>query len=325
MGLSAILGAAGSVVGAIGEARGQRGSRSFDVAPAGGFEQFGQRLATQNLSQLRDLTRAGPGRQDVAAGLEAQRELASRLQTLSQTGNLPSTEDVARARAFGQDIFGAQQVGLQQQFQQDLQSASRRAAAQGRLDDPILRARLLENRNLAQERLGAQQRGFVAQQAQLQPQQRLAFQAQQADILGGLGQQALQNRLTLAGQGQAIQARQQAFRAQTATQNFQSGGGAAGGIAGAIGGLGAGLSAGSRLGGIFGGGGASTQPGAVSAGAPQAQTFASQPINAGAPAPIFQLFPQFQGIPQQSVFTRFPTFQGATSTQPAAVRQGFNF
>jgi hypothetical protein len=159
---------------------------------------------------------------------------------------------MARARAFGEDVFGAQRVGLQQQFQQDLQSASRRAAAQGRLDDPILRARLLQGRNQAQERLGAQQTAFTTQQAQMMPQQRLAFQAQQAQMLQGLSNQARQNRLTLAGQGSAIQARQQAFRAAMATQDIQKGGGAAGAITGALGGFGMGAGAGSMISNAFG-------------------------------------------------------------------------
>ena len=200
--------------------------------------------ALQDLfGQLQGLVGAGPGQADVTAGLGAQRDLAAMLQGLTETGGVPGQEDIATAGRFAGDIFAGRETALRQQFEDEAEQANIAAAGLGRdINDPILRAQLVERRGRLEDVLGAEKQGFTAQFALGLPQQRLGFAAQRAGILGDLGSQALSNRAALFGMGnQALNAERQ-FRLASATRTTEQPGSFGGALTGAIGGAGAGVS-----------------------------------------------------------------------------------
>jgi hypothetical protein len=196
------------------------------------------------LQQLQGLVGAGPGQSDVSGALGANRDLASMLQSLSQSGGIPGQSDIDTANKFSQDIFAARQVGLNQQFNLFNQDAARQAALSGRgSNDPILRARLMETQAGMQDMLNSEKTSYAAGYAQNLPLQRLGFASQRADVMNALSQQAMQNRASLFGLGQAALGSEREFRLQTATRTNtqQSGGGVGGAITGALGGIGVGV------------------------------------------------------------------------------------
>jgi hypothetical protein len=180
------------------------------------------------------------------------------LQQFSQGGYMPSQQDNAQAQAFAQSQFAPQQVAQDQQFTQEKQRANQLAAQLGRpVNDPIIQARLSQERMQSQERLGAQQGAFASQFAMQQPQQRLGYTGQLAELQSGLASQAMQNRQALIGLGSQLQGQDQQFRLGAANRSSTTTGG--GGMAGAISGGLAGFGSGMSLAGMFGGGGNTTQ------------------------------------------------------------------
>lgn len=212
-------------------------------------------------NQLTDFVNTGPGLEDVKAGTQAQRDFAQALQQYADTSGLPSEELINQAGGFAQNIFAPQQVALNQAFQQQNTDSMRARALQGRsAADPILAAKLGQSQAEQTALLQAQQGAFQSQLALQLPQQQIQALGQRADILLGLGNQAMNNRMSLLGQGSALLGAERQFQIATSEQ-FQTGrqsgqgGGVMGGITGALGGLGAGAGAANSIQGIFGMGG----------------------------------------------------------------------
>jgi len=260
MGTAAIVGGAGAVLGGIagGQADVTSTSSFLQVMPPTALEQQATGISESQLGDLEGLVSAGPGQEDVRAGLEARRSLASRLQGLTETGGLPGQADISAARGFTTDIFAPERVAQQQAFAGQEQRTAQLAARLGRsVSDPILQARLAQEQTQQQERLGARETAFSAQQARQLPLQRLQFQGALADVRSGLATQAFQNRQNLFALGQQALTSERNFRLATGTQfgTQTSGGGLGGAIGGALAGAGTGLSAAGALSGIGGGGG----------------------------------------------------------------------
>lgn len=232
-----ILGALGGLFGGGGKST----SIGLDLSDPSALENLlsgtgGQPGALQSQFQsLSDLVASGPGREDIQAGVESQRGLAALLAEMQETGGLPQQEDIQSGEAIARRLFGGQRTALEQQFEQQSIQASRQAAIAGRGGaDPILQAKLAQEQSRQAALLEAQQ-GSAAQQLALSlPGQRLGFAGQRADVLTGLGQRALQNRLTLTQLGQSLLGQEREFRVRTATKNIQEGGGLGQALSGAI-------------------------------------------------------------------------------------------
>ncbi len=280
-------------------------------------------------SQFKDLqsmlTQNGPGASDVGAATGASRDLASMLAEYSRTGGLPGQGDISAANSFATDIFGARQVGLNQQFTQMGQQASREAALSGRGSaDPILRARLMESQAGMQDMLNAEKTGFASQYAQQLSGNRLSFAGQRADVLNALGNQATQNRLALLGLGSSLNEAERGWRLNNATrvskQEKEVGLGdvftGAIGLAGAVTGIGGMLAGGSAaIGGAAKAGAAAGSLGNNIFGVGQGVSqFAGQyGANPGIPGSDFSFYGPNQGISMPSMgsgFSSTPSYFG---------------
>lgn len=268
---TSLLAAGSAVAGAIGGGSGSPSSASSskNLSKAGSLENQADQSNQGNLTTLNQMANAGPGVSDVTAGSQSQRDLASMLQSYQNGGNIPTGQDISRANNYASQQFGAQKLGIQQNFQDAQQQYAQQAQIQGRNSlDPVFR----NKQNIEQERqmqmLGAQQGQFASQFAMQQPEQRLNYAGQRASVLGGLASQAMSNRQALLGMGNQIQQGQQNFRLGAAGQSSQSsqGGGLGGAISGGIGGLGTGLSTAQGLQNMFGSGGGNKAPSAVGGG-----------------------------------------------------------
>jgi hypothetical protein len=242
LGMAAIVGG-GAALGALGGLFGKKESVSRVMNPASELEIQAGTTINDQMGALKGLVGAGPGQQDVEAGLSAQRGLASLLQQFSQGGFMPGQQDFQQAQQFTNQAFAPQQMAMQQQFADEDLELQRLAARTGRnVNDPVLRNKLAQTRGNLQSQLGAQQTSFMSQFAQQMPQQRLGFAQQFAQVQGGLASQAMANRQALLSMGQGIRQQEQNFRLGSA-QTVQTGGGGFGGmLTGAIAGAGTGLS-----------------------------------------------------------------------------------
>lgn len=244
-----LLGGLGALAGAQGQR--QTTTNTIAVGPESALGALGGKTASSNLSELQNLVNAGPQASSIFASNQANDQLAKMLQSFSQGGYMPSQQDTAQAQQFAQSQFAPQQVAQDQQFQQEKQRANQLAAQLGRpVNDPIIQARLSQERMQSQERLGAQQGAFASQFAMQQPQQRLGYTGQLAELQSGLASQAMQNRQALIGLGSQLQGQDQSFRLGAANRSSTTTGG--GGMAGAISGGLAGFGAGMNLAGMFG-------------------------------------------------------------------------
>jgi len=211
------------------------------------FNEFGLDIAAQGLT-----------RADIGAGVGAQRDVASELQRLAQTQGLPGAQDISRAQGFARDIFAPQQLALRQQFAQQRGQAAQQAAVLGRgPSDPVLLNKLAQSQAQQQALLGAQQGSLSAQFAQTLPTRRLGFLQQRAGVLGGLGQQAMQNRLSILGLGSQLLGQERGFQLQRGEQVGGTPGTSTGqrisqGIFGGIAGIGAAGSVAGAFGGATG-------------------------------------------------------------------------
>lgn len=238
-GLSSFLPGA---LGALGGLFGNSTSKKMDIQGPSATGLAGEQAVLQNLSSLQNYTNLGPGASDVTAGVNSQRSLADMLQSYSKGGFLPGQEDFATANQFASSAFAPQQTAINQQFTEQQQRTAQLAAQLGRpVNDPILQAKLSQERAQAQERLGASQSAFVSDFAQKLPQQRLGYMGQLADVRQGLASQAMQNRQALIGIGSNLQQMDNQFRLGSAGVSMQQGGGLQGAIAGGFAGYGAGL------------------------------------------------------------------------------------
>jgi hypothetical protein len=254
IGGSALL---GGIAGAFGKQSSQSTTSSVDAGQATGNEVYGQQGMMDMYRQLQGFVGAGPGQADVAAGYGAQKDLADTYQKYAQGGYLPGAEDQARAGSTANALFAPQQAALNNSFQDQSFAANRSAAAMGASgNDPILAAKMRTEQTRQQQGLDASRGAFGQQLAMAMPMQRLGFQEQHAQALGGLATQAMANRQALAAMGEGIMNNERNFRLATATrtsnQETQSGGGVGGFITGALGGAGVGMSAAGAFG-NFGG------------------------------------------------------------------------
>lgn len=233
-----------SILGALGGAAGGSSTSMRVLAPPSASELAGEKAITQNLPIWQQLVNVGPGQQDVVAGLGSSRDLASMLQSYAQGGFLPGQQDWQTASQFSQRAFQPQEVALNQAFQGEQQRTAQLAAQLGRpVNDPILQAKLAQERSQGMERLGASRSAYEAQFAQNLPMQRLGFMGQLADVRNSLASQAMANRQALVSAGSQLENAGRAFRAQTAGVRTTTGGGVQGATTGILGGLGAGMNA----------------------------------------------------------------------------------
>lgn len=248
-GVAVAIGAS-AVIGAVAGNQPKKSSTSINAGTAGNDERFATRTITNQFSSLNNLVKQGPGASDVTAGLESQRGLADLLKQMTANGGAPSTEDLASANQFSQDIFAPERQSITSGFAEQAQRTAQLAARLGRpVNDPILQSRLAQEQTRQIGGLEARQTAFRAEEARNTSNRRLQLQAGLADVQGGLATQAFQNRQSLLGLGQSIQAAERNFRLGTATQNTTGGGGSGEAISGGFAGAGAGAS----LMGSFGG------------------------------------------------------------------------
>jgi len=293
-----MLPAAGAALGFLAGSQKQGQSQSVQLAPPSASELAGEQAVVSNLPILQQLINAGANQQDVTAGLGAQRGLGDLLAQYAQGGFLPSQQDFATAQGFATSAFAPQQTAINQQFEQQQQRVAQLSAQLGRpVNDPILQAKLSQERMQAQERLGAQQSAFVSDFAQNLPMQRLQFTGQLADVRSQLASQAMANRQALIGLGSQLQSQGQQFRAGTASRSVEGGGGLLGGITGALGGA----SSFMQLGNLF-------NSGAPSPSMPSSASAASQPASKVAPVNPFRAATQVFGAPAAVVSPSIPAY-----------------
>lgn len=233
---SSIAAGVGAIGGAAGGAAGDQSQSTVNLPDKSKLEGFAQGLSQEQLQALENLVGQGPGGEDVGAGAQGQRDFASQLQRASETGFI-SSQAQKQAGLQAQAFLAPQRTQLQQTFEAEGQRTAQLAAQLGRsVDDPILQAKLSTARLQQEAQLSSQEAGLTQQFGQ----QQIGLAGQRADVLSGLGQQALQNRLTLFGAGQSALGQQQQFRLGAAGQTQTSGGGLGGAISGGIAGFGAG-------------------------------------------------------------------------------------
>ena len=249
--LTAGLGLLGGGLGAVAGGKPKESSSLSQVLMPGASD-FEKDLGTNKINEatslLDFLKNSGGGMADYGAGIEAQRDFGAALKAYADQGGVPGEQDFLNAKKFTDSTFLPQQMALRQEFQKSLQQANQQAALMGRsMNDPILANKLQQGRLQQSLALGAQQGAATAQYAQQLPQQRLNALQQRANVLGQLGQQALQRRLQGFNLMQGLEGGDFQRRFSLADKiNFGSGGG---GTSGAIsGGFG-----GAKMGGYGGG------------------------------------------------------------------------
>lgn len=187
---------------------------------------------------------------------------------MAELGQSPSAERIQQAQAFAQNVYAPQQESLQQAFQDQQVNFAQRAAQMGRSSaDPILAAKLAQEQIRQQKMLEAEKTNLTAQESINAPLRQ--FQ-NQLSALGGLSQQAIQNRQAVFGLGSDFANTMMNYRLATATRTGTtnetrtsvSGGGLKGVLTGAFGGAQSGFMMGNGIGGGGGSGaGGSGQPG----------------------------------------------------------------
>ena len=219
------------------------------------LEQQGRAATQENFKSLRDILGAGPGKEEFLTGIQAQKDLAVRLQGLTESGGLPSRADIRQTRDLAGGLFAGQREQLNQDFEQQRIQASRQAALSGRAAfDPILANKLAQSQTRQSRLLSSQEGAFGIGLALQQPERQLGFARERTGILTGLGQQGISNRNFLLGLGRNLQQSERSNRFQSAKFEGSRGGGFGGAFSGAIAGAGAGLSIGSFAQRAFGGG-----------------------------------------------------------------------
>lgn len=263
MGPLAIAGIAGGVLGAIagGQGSNQSSTTTRNLGPAGEAETRAGALSLQNLNELQAMLAQGPGAQDIQAGTDSQRSLATLLSQMQQTGGIPGQEDVNQANMFAGQVFQGQQNSLANAFNDQRVQASRAQARMGRGGfDPVLQNKLAQEQTRQQGQLAADQGSFAAQFAQSLPQQRLNYAQQHAGVMSGLASQAMANRQALFNMGQQLKTSDQNFRLGSASSTTSSSqpGGLMGALTGGIAGASSMFTGANNLMSMFGGSGGGT-------------------------------------------------------------------
>lgn len=229
--------------------------------------QLGAEISHGSLANLKSLFSDASTSQLYNQGIDAQQRYGQELYRLSQNGGLiPTQGDISTSNQFAQNIFSARRQGLTNLFSDQLTEANRQAAAAGRdINDPILKARLLQEQSRQRGMLDAEQQSFASQYALNLPGQRLSLLGGSAQALGGLGQSAISNRFALLNAGNQIYQADRQFQLSTAERQKTFGNKLGDFFSGAVAGAGTGASlAGSFAGlggaGGFGGGGGGSLP-----------------------------------------------------------------
>jgi hypothetical protein len=250
----------------------------INLGPQTALESEAQGITQDNLNFLKDYANRGPGGADVTAGYNATKELAELFAKYSKNGGLPLASDITTSNNLASNLFGAQRLGLQQNFMDQETAAQRQAALMGRdMNDPILRAKLAQEQTRQSAMLGAEQNSWAQNFALNLPGQRLGIEGQRVNILQGLASQAMANRQALVGLGSQLQTQERNFRLATGTrwgtQQMMSGGGFKGAVSGAMAGAATDMAIFNSISGKGGGGGdgGGGQQGGGSLYAPQQQ------------------------------------------------------
>ena len=212
-----------------------------NLSPESGLQGQAQAQLANDLQIQRHNVDIGPGSSDITAGYGAQKDFASMLKSYQEGGNQATQGDIDTANRYGKQLFGAQQEGLNQSFEQARQQYAQQAAIQGRnpLDAVFANKQYTEQQG-AQSMLNARQGAFSMDYAMQQPGQRLGFAAQRTNLLSGLATQAMQNRQALISLGSGVLTNERAHQYSTSTKfgNQESGGGLRGAILGGMAGFG---------------------------------------------------------------------------------------
>ncbi len=238
------------------------------LAPESELEKQTGTMLQGGLTDFQKLIGAGPGQSDVESSLASQRSLADMLQQYSQGGFQPTQQQIGQQADFARQLFSPQQEMLNQNFTDAGIAANRNAARMGRAgNDPILMAKMAQERSRQQSMLNSQIGAQGMNMALQLPMQQLGFAQQLAQVRGGLASQALANRQALMSMGQGIRGQEQNFRAGTASSNttYSQPGNF---LNGAVAGMGTGLGAASMLNsmGAFGSGTPAPAPTAATTG-----------------------------------------------------------
>lgn len=190
----------------------------LDQTPISPEEQNYRSGTYENFQDIRNnLIPQGPGASDVAAGSQAQRDLAALLDRVSNqyvdSNGMPTQEDINYSTGFANDIFKPREVAQAQSFREQGTDANRLAAQLGRsIDDPILQAKLRTGFMQQSDLLNADKANLAAQTAYQQPERRMAFNQyglglanQRAGVLSGLASQAFTNRAAIIGMGNQLE------------------------------------------------------------------------------------------------------------------------
>lgn len=289
-----------AIGGAVAGEKKDQATRKTEVT-VGSNTELGRRSARtlrQQLEELNQLTRLGPGAEDVKAGLTAQRGLAETLGQYAKSGGLPTQADMSLSRDYVRQLMRPQELALNLGQERAFEQANRLAAQLGTSpNDPLVQRQLAQSTQEQFLRLAADRQANTFGFARDLVGQRLNYQTQQAQQLTALADQATSNRYRLSALGAQLLAGERGFRAMQTTTNelIQSGGGPKGMIAGALQGasMAQGMSGGGGMGGAggqqgglnpgpapnFGGPVANNQQPAVTATSSQMYTGSQGPYN----------------------------------------------
>lgn len=241
-----LLGIGGAMAGSQKDVVTNKSTSSMNLSPESALEGQGRNATSQGLSDLQSFVSAGPGQQDVTNAYGAQNDFAAQLKSFSQGGFGPTEQDINSSNSMAEKLFGGRRNAITSNFGKQREDFAQQASLMGRSPlDPVFRNKLAQEQTRQLEQVGAEQGSFAMQNAMQQPFQRLQFQQQHANVLGGLATQAMSNRQALMSMGNNIHNSERGFRLNSASRENmntqESGGGFKGGFAGALGGISAGL------------------------------------------------------------------------------------
>ncbi len=271
MGVGAIAGIAGGLLGAIAGGQGSPTSgnstvnavsrvdlQDFDAMNKGrsGLEAAGYNTAQTGLTDLTNMVNAGPGQQAITDATSAGNDFASLLQSYIQNNGLASSAQQSYAKDYATNMFAPQQLALQQSFTDQGIQGARAASRLGRSNmDPVLRNKLGVEQTRQQQMLNAQQGAFAAQTADGMPARQIGMADSLFNVRQNLASQAFTNRQTLMSLGSQLTANERNYRLAGATKNTNtqsaisgmSGGGVGGMLSGALAGAGMGVGTAGKL------------------------------------------------------------------------------
>jgi hypothetical protein len=218
-----------------------------DLKSMSEFERLLYGDMTSGYDQLKGMLSVDPNSREQQAATKEYENFVEMMSGINKTGGMPTAEDMQRAGQFADAIFAPQREALNQSFEFAQQDAAKLAARLNRpINDPIIQAKLQQERMRQTNMLSADRNAFVAQEARSQPFQRLGMQEQLfnaktglADLKAGIASQAMANRMQLLNLGNSLQQQERNWRFQTSdkvgTQSSNSSQHSGGGILGGIG------------------------------------------------------------------------------------------